>query len=117
MTRRKAIAAVALAASAAAVAAWLWSLSEYLHRARRETTKENIRAIDQAIISFRLKNGRLPRDLQELCGEPPTDGWGNAFVYRLTPDGRHDLVSYGADGAPGGENADRDIDLAEVRGK
>jgi len=43
-------------------------------------------------------------------GKVPKDPWGNDFVY-LCPgtQGEFDLLSYGADGQPGGEGKNKDI--------
>jgi general secretion pathway protein G len=43
-------------------------------------------------------------------GSVPSDPWGQAYVY-LSPgaNGDFDIISYGADGIPGGESTDRDI--------
>jgi general secretion pathway protein G len=47
-----------------------------------------------------------------IARELGTDPWGNSYVYRypgwLNPDS-YDLVSYGADGRPGGQGANADI--------
>ncbi len=47
--------------------------------------------------------------------ELPTDGWGNPFIY-LVPgrDGksRYEIISYGSDGQPGGEDFAVDISSA-----
>lgn len=63
--------------------------------------------------------GQLPRKWREggylEKGRVPEDPWGNEYVY-LSP-GLHgdlDLMSYGADGEPGGEGADADINNWEV---
>jgi len=48
-------------------------------------------------------------------GKVPQDPWGNDFIY-LSP-GAHDdydIVSYGADGVPGGEGKDKDIKSWEM---
>lgn len=65
------------------------------------------------------ESGRVPRNWKEggylEKGRVPGDPWGNAFVY-LSP-GNHgdfDLICYGADGVPGGEGKDRDINNWEV---
>lgn len=43
-------------------------------------------------------------------GSVPRDPWGNAYVYNDLEDGRYyELYSLGSDGAPGGEEAARDI--------
>lgn len=78
-----------------------------------------------ALDNYRLDIGGYPRTLEglvendtgrEIWGGPyirddvvPKDPWGNDYVY--TPgDKDFDLLSYGADGAPGGEGDDADIE-------
>jgi len=48
-------------------------------------------------------------------GKVPKDPWGNAFVY-LYPGikGEYDIISYGADGAPGGVDHNRDIQSWDI---
>jgi len=48
-------------------------------------------------------------------GKVPKDPWGNEFVY-LSPGahGDYDIISYGADGVPGGEEFDKDISSWEI---
>ncbi len=48
-------------------------------------------------------------------GKVPKDPWGNEFVY-LSPgaQGDYDIISYGADGVPGGEEFDKDISSWEI---
>jgi len=63
--------------------------------------------------------GRLPRNWREggylEKGKVPTDPWANEYVY-LCPglDYDFDLISYGADGQPGGEGDDQDINNWEL---
>ena len=58
--------------------------------------------------------GELPRAWREggylEKGKVPSDPWGNEYVY-LSPGvhGEYDLSSFGADGQPGGEGKDKDI--------
>lgn len=62
-----------------------------------------------------LKNGRLPRSLAELTQGDPSqvpalnDPWGNPMIYIVDQDDVVTLMSYGADGKPGGEGENRDI--------
>jgi general secretion pathway protein G len=62
--------------------------------------------------------GRIPDNYQEggyLKGVP-RDPWGNDYIY-LSPgvhDKDYDLISYGADGEPGGEGYDADINSWEL---
>jgi general secretion pathway protein G len=48
-------------------------------------------------------------------GRVPKDPWENAFVY-LSPGihGDYDIISYGADGVPGGEDKNKDINNWEI---
>jgi general secretion pathway protein G len=99
--------------------------------------KVDMKSIEEALGLFKLDNGFYPgtdQGLKALVEKPqtgripnkfPTDGylkkvpadpWGNAYVY-LSP-GLHsssfDLISYGADGQPGGEEFDADINSWEL---
>ena len=45
-----------------------------------------------------------------LPKEIPLDPWGNPYEYRAPGEhGDYDIISYGADGQPGGEGADMDV--------
>ena len=48
-------------------------------------------------------------------GRVPKDPWGNDFIY-LSPGlkGDFDIISYGADGVPGGEDENKDINNWEI---
>jgi general secretion pathway protein G len=94
----------------------------------------DVKGIEEALAYFKLDNGFYPstdQGLQALITKPetgrippkysangylkqkkvPVDPWGNEYVY-LSP-GAHDaydIISYGADGEPGGEGNDADIE-------
>ncbi|WP_425430007.1 type II secretion system major pseudopilin GspG [Desulfamplus magnetovallimortis] len=100
--------------------------------------KVDISAIETALKLYRLDNGRYPTTEQGLSalveepsteplpvkwpqngyldrGQVPKDPWGMEYLY-LSP-GVHreyDIISYGADGAPGGEGIDADIKSWEL---
>jgi general secretion pathway protein G len=63
--------------------------------------------------------GNVPRNWREggylEKGKVPKDPWGNEFVY-LSPgvNGDYDIISYGADGVPGGDGKDKDINSWEL---
>lgn len=63
--------------------------------------------------------GRIPKNWREGGyldrGRVPKDPWGNEYVY-LSPGvhGEYDIISYGADGSPGGEGYDVDINSWEI---
>jgi general secretion pathway protein G len=65
------------------------------------------------------ETGNIPKKWREggylEKGRVPKDPWGNAFVY-LSPGihGDYDIISYGADGVPGGEDKNKDINNWEI---
>jgi len=105
-------------------------------KARRTKAEVQIRGFEQALASFKLDNGFFPttdQELKALVEKPqtgkvpahyrtngymkkiPMDPWGNPYVY-LSP-GIHDdvdIISYGPDGASGGEGDDADINSWEI---
>ena len=99
--------------------------------ARVVAARQDIASLMQALKLYRLDNQRYPateQGLQALVVRPtsapiptnwkgegyldrlPRDPWGNPYQY-LNPGvhGEIDIVSYGADGAPGGAGNDADI--------
>jgi len=101
--------------------------------ARQVKARIDIASLETALKLYRLDNGIYPtteQGLQALIQSPdngpsprnwkkggylekgkiPNDPWGNAFVY-LSPGirGDFDILSYGADGMPGGDGYNKDI--------
>ena len=99
--------------------------------ARVIAAKQDLASLLQALKLYRLDNQRYPsteQGLQALAAQPttaplapnwksggyverlPRDPWGNPYQY-LNPGvhGEIDVLSFGADGAPGGEGNDADI--------
>jgi general secretion pathway protein G len=99
--------------------------------ARVVAAKQDIGTIVQALKLYRLDNLRYPTSEQGLAAlttrptlapfapnwrsggyleRLPKDPWGNPYQY-LSPGlhGEIDVVSFGADGSPGGEGFDADI--------
>lgn len=72
----------------------------------------------QALVE-KPETGNTPRNWREggylEKGKVPKDPWGNDFIY-LSPGvhGEYDIVSYGADGVPGGEGKNQDINSWEI---
>ena len=68
---------------------------------------------DQGLLALWTRPADAPPswDGPYLAKEVPPDPWGNAYVYRFP--GEHgdmpDIISYGADGQPGGEGFNADI--------
>ncbi len=96
---------------------------------RRTAAKNQISAFESALDMFYIDTGRYPtteEGLTALVKKPenaknwkgpylkkaiPKDPWGNDYVYKCPgQDGRdYDIISYGADGAEGGEGNNADI--------
>jgi general secretion pathway protein G len=107
-------------------------------KAREAKAKMQIESLETALKLYKLDNGSYPTTEQGLKalveapaagnlpknwrqggylekGKVPKDPWSNEFIY-ISP-GRHgdfDLSSYGADGEPGGEGKNKDINNWEI---
>jgi general secretion pathway protein G len=106
--------------------------------ARRMKARVQIESIETALKLYKLDNGSYPsteQGLQALVEAPsvgqlprawrdggylekgrvPKDPWDNEFIY-LSPGANSDfdLISYGADGEPGGEDKDKDVNNWEL---
>lgn len=96
--------------------------------AKSKTAAVQIADIDKAVELFKLDVGRFPtteEGLDALARRPPTvasgwsgpylkgglptDPWGKPYHYQLAPGGAVEILSLGADGAPGGEGENADI--------
>ena len=106
--------------------------------AKTVKAKIDIAAIETSLKLYRLDNGTYPSTEQGLAAlierpttepaapnwnEPgylekkviPKDPWSREYLY-LSPGvhGEYDILSYGADGAPGGEGKNQDIKSWEI---
>ncbi len=99
-------------------------------QARQMRARADMKNMESALQMFKLDTGRYPTSgegLQALRTAPggvrnyqkggyltkePLDPWRNAYIYMYP--GTHgddfDIVSYGADGTPGGDGEDADIE-------
>lgn len=95
------------------------------------TTRAKLSDLEASVNLFKINSGRYPEEdigLEELIIQPadietwqpggylttdevPRDAWGNDFLYqRETESGKpFVIISYGADGEPGGEGYDADL--------
>lgn len=92
------------------------------------TARAQIDAFEKALDQYRLDVGRYPASEQGLAAlmeapagvsrwagpylkkAVPADPWGQPYQYRQPGEhGEFDLLSWGADGKPGGEGIDADI--------
>jgi len=86
-----------------------------LDDADQTKAKAEIQAMKSAVTAYMLKNNRkLPNTLDEIAPfmDPPRvpkDPWGNAYVYTKEGTRSFKIVSYGADGAPGGDEVNADV--------
>lgn len=106
--------------------------------AKQTKARVQIENLSSALKMYKIDNGRFPsseQGLEALVTQPqsgdvpkkwkkggylakkqiPKDPWGNDYVY-LSP-GVHDdfdITSYGADGVPGGDEFNRDINSWEI---
>ena len=96
-----------------------------LGMAKVKTAKSQIALFMSALDSYRLDVGHYPKSLRELhenvgnakgwdgpyiAKKVPKDPWGNEYVYKIPGShGDFDIISYGADGSPGGTGKDADI--------
>ncbi len=101
-------------------------------KAKLKATRAQIELFATALDTFRLDVGRYPtteEGLQALRQKPgnldrwdgpylkkdlPLDPWNKPYVYKSPGDhGPYDITSYGADGVPGGDGDNRDINSWE----
>ena len=105
----------------------------HIGAAKDATARSQIEMLGAALDAYRLDNGRYPATAQGLAAlwaapvqdprplswkgpylrkEVPLDPWGRPYIYKSpgeqNPAG-YDLVSYGADGQPGGEAEAADV--------
>lgn len=111
------------------VAVWGW-----VPKARIARAKSDIEALKSAISLYKADNYAIPtqrQGLEALIAKPttgaipknwrsegyldsttiPLDPWGNSYIYLVPGSNKEpfEIISYGADGAPGGEDEAKDI--------
>ncbi|AKQ67623.1 General secretion pathway protein G [Myxococcus hansupus] len=94
-----------------------------LEAARRDRAALDIKNIQGAMKLYYTKKGKYPdtaSGLQALVEaqaleQMPKDPWNNDYVY-INEGGKPVIISYGADGASGGEGNDADISSADTAG-
>ena len=119
----------------------MWVAPKIMSRpgeARQVKARLDIQNLENALKLYKLDNGSYPSTEQGLLalvekpetgivpkkwknggylekGRVPKDPWGNEFIY-LSPGlkGDFDILSYGLDGAPGGEEENKDINNWDI---
>lgn len=100
------------------------NLLDNADKAKIVKAKADIKSIENALELYKLDQGRYPTTQEGIKsltqkgegheayikGNVPKDPWGKEYVY-LSPGSRNefDIVSYGADGEPGGTGKNEDI--------
>lgn len=93
-------------------------LTPALEQGRVTAARTQIESLMAALQRYNIENGRFPDQEQGLeavrsflTKDIPLDPWGSPYIYRYP--GEHssepELISYGADGQPGGEGPNVDI--------
>ncbi|MDH5232573.1 MAG: type II secretion system major pseudopilin GspG [Gammaproteobacteria bacterium] len=103
-------------------------LYQRINPAKQSTAKAQLQNFSTALDTFFVDNGRFPTAQEQfevlvkrneslpnwqgpyLKKLPPKDPWGNPYHYIIPGEhSAYDIVSYGADGAEGGEGDNADI--------
>ena len=106
---------------------------KHVGSAKETTAKSQIEMLGAALDAYRLDNGSYPSSEQGIAAlqvaptsdpapmnwrgpylrkEVPNDPWGRPYMYKNPGEQNangYDLLSYGADGQPGGEDENADI--------
>ena len=85
---------------------------------RRQAIRE-IRELDIQVAKYKVEKKELPKTIAEALDEESKklalDPWGHDYVVEpLDEEGKYRVVSYGADGEPGGEHVSLDINSHEL---
>ena len=96
-------------------------------KSKQTAAQSQIELFGVALDNFRLDLGRYPTTAEGLAAlqknpglenwdgpylkkDLPLDPWGNPYAYKVPGEhGEYDLLSYGADGAQGGDGENADI--------
>lgn len=101
-----------------------------MEKSKVTAAKAQISSLTLAVKDYLLDNDNYPPNLEALIEntsgsdkwdgpylekeEVPVDPWGNEYQYRTTDDALgFEILSYGKDGAPGGEGLNADISSRE----
>ena len=105
-------------------------------QAQRDKAEQDIKTLRQAVKMFRMREGRLPNnnewpnflfegskkfknayiDKDQFEGNEVKDPWDNPYEYKKLSGKDFEIISFGADGAPGGEGDDEDISSKANKG-
>lgn len=106
---------------------------KYLGSAKTDTAKQQIHLFDGVLDGYKLDNSRYPTTQEGLAAlvtapagvtswkgpylrsKLPKDPWGNDYKYTSPGEQNrpYEIVSYGADGKPGGDGENKDVNSWE----
>ena len=93
-------------------------LAPSLDRGRVAAAQAQIEALRGALTTYNIEHGNFPTEEEGLAAvrpylqkDIPLDPWNNPYVYRFPCEHgpEPDIMSYGADGQPGGEENNADV--------
>lgn len=104
--------------------------------AQRDKAAQDIDNLKQAVKMFQMREGRLPHnsewpsflfegskkhrepyiDPDKFEDQEVKDPWDNPYEYKKLSGKDFEIISYGADGSPGGEGDDEDISSKANKG-
>ena len=102
------------------------NLSTTMDDANGKLATTQIKNLEGLVITYKLATGRLPGSLQDLVTNEvgaknwkkqldklPEDPWGNAYKFEMDDQSLNgfNIISYGADGQPGGDGINKDVSL------
>ncbi len=115
------------------------NLADKPHEARHAAAVAQLKGFGLALKSYQMDNGAYPTQRQGLQAlvvpstldpqprkfpsggylerrQLPLDPWGNTYVYLIPGTGgeTYEILSYGADGQPGGDDKAADISTASL---
>lgn len=106
-----------------------WNVMGSVESAEIEMTQTQIQQTANAIERYRMQTGAYPESLEDLVRPPsdmderewggpyidniPEDAWGNELIYERNNGRNFEVMSYGANGSPGGEGPNATISNRE----
>jgi len=101
--------------------------TSYIDKAKYDLARPKMVLIESAIDAYYINTGQYPKMLEDLLVCPLglkdvwkgpylkrkliLDPWDNKYIYEpnINNSGDYDLISYGADGKPGGKGKNEDV--------
>ena len=123
------IALFSVVAGALTLSARGGAIARMLSKGKHNAAQVSVRALKAAVTSYTMNNNRLPESLEVLTEPDPCtfdecyiedssqllDPWGRPYMYRPAEKRKFEILSYGADGLPGGEGENQDISSRDPR--